>query len=164
MSYCTIGDARRKLSSEAVDLRLDDGDDGSDALEAADAEINQAAWYLYSEASLLTNVWVKQRATDIAAYELCIRRGNPAPASVVERYTRALELLEKVRSGSLLIPKCVMSKASAPTMSNVRPTLRPYPRSVVERSRSTGKPEGYVQNNRDPWDRILGTVNLDFVI
>lgn len=165
MPYCTITDLQQRLSSSGVSLRIDDGvgdDDVDAAIEEADQEIEQACHYLYTAASLATNTWVKHKAKSIALYFLCIRRGNPAPASVELQYTRALEQLERVRLGQLNIPRAVMSKAAAPTMSNVRPTLRPFPRSVVEKQRSTGKPEGYQQNNRDPLDRM--NILLDYTI
>lgn len=162
MAYATLTEARHVLSSSGVDLRLDDGDDGSDAIEETDQEIEQATHYLYTAASLATSRWVKQKAKNILAYLLCTRRGNPAPAGIAERYVRALEQLERVRLGVLNIPGAVMSKAAVPTMSNMRPTMRPFPRSVVERQRSTGKAEGYQQKNNDPLDRT--NFNLDYTI
>ena len=162
MAYCTATDIDNVLSSTGVDLRTDDGTEATlvaEVIEEADQEIEQAAHYLYTAASLATNVWVNHRAKDIAAFLLCERRGNPAPASLARKFDRAIELLEKVRIGGLLIPGAVMSKALAPTMSNVRSTLRPFPRSVIEKTRSTGKPEGYNQSNVDPLDRTNATLN-----
>lgn len=163
MAYCTQTDLEHQLSADGVDLRIDDDVSAvAEVLEEADTEIDQACYYIYSQASLAVNAWVKHKAKTIASYLLCVRRGIPAPSSVVEKYQRALEILEKVRQGAIFIPKAVMSKAAAPTMSNVRPTLRPFPRTVVEKNRSTGKPEGYRQNNLDPWDRT--NLYLDFQI
>lgn len=162
MAYCTQSDIEHVLSSTGVDLRTDDGVEATlvaDAIEEADMEIDQACLYLYTAASLAASNWVKHKAKAMAAYFLCIRRGNPAPASIAAAFERAIELLEKVRLGALAIPGAVMSKAAAPTMSNVRPTLRPFPRSVIEKSRSTGKPEGYKQSNVDPLDQT--NQNLD---
>lgn len=166
MPYCTITDLQHVLSSTGVSLRVDDGvaaEEVAECIEEADQEIEQATHYLYTAASITASVWIQHRAKNIAAYLLCCRRGNPGPASLEARYTRAIEQLEKVRLGQLLIPGAVMSKAAAPTMSNMAPSLRPHPRSVVETKKSTGKAEGYNQNNRDPWDKLV-TENLDFAI
>ena len=90
----------------------------------------------------------------IAAKLLCERAGNAPPPGVQARYTRALDRLERVRKGTLLIPNAAVRKTLAPVLSTPRIRIDPWPRSVIERSRSTGTPQGYTQNV-DRLDQIL---------
>ena len=166
MAFCTATDIDNVLSATGVDLRVDDGVEATlvaEAIEEADSEIDQATYYLYTAASLASNAWVNHRAKYLAAEALCFRRNNSPSASLALKCKDIRAELERVRTGSLMIPRAVMSKAAAPTMSNIRPALRPHPRGVVETKRSTGTAEGYNQNNRDPWDRLT-TEHLDFCI
>jgi hypothetical protein len=57
-----------------------------------------------------------------------------------------MDRLEKIRLGLLAVPNLPIRKEMAPVMSNVRIRLDPFPRTVVEQTNSTGKPEGYNQH------------------
>src|ERR1700721_135167 len=88
--YCDPGDIQRRLSVEGQLLRTQDYGKGSIAGEAGVIEdciwdatetINMFCNPLYDPGALVRSGWVNRRATDIAVYNLCIRRGNPAPSS-----------------------------------------------------------------------------------
>lgn len=166
MSYCTQADIEAQLSSDGVDLRLDDDPDAiDDVLDEADWDVKEALAGLFTAASIAASGWVRHKAKAIATHLLCTRRGNPGPGSVEQRYTEAKEKLLAIANGNYAMANAaglVWSKAAVPQMSNVRPVLRPFPRTVIERNRSTGKAEGYPKNNEDPFDRT--NVNLSYQI
>lgn len=137
-----------RLSVEAVALRLDDvpPTELGGVIEDALTQIDEHCWLRYPPEALLANDWVLERAADLGAFLLCERRDNCAGPGMTRKYERALERLEKVRLGNLQIPNCATRKASAPVTSGMRVRLDPFPRSVVELYRSTGKAQGYTQN------------------
>src|SRR4051794_14113269 len=151
--YFSRSDLQNRLSADGVSYRTDDAPPGTDRDVYAEASsiIDEHCWVNYDPVQLATSDWVRHRATDIGAVLFCEDRGNPAPPGTVRRYERTMERLELVRLGQLLIPGLPLRKASAPVVSNVRVQQFPYPHTVVERSRSTGKAEGYSQRT-DPLD------------
>lgn len=157
--YTNLTAIQNRLSANGVALRIDDvpPDTLGDVIGEASSIIDEYAATIYTQASLQTSNLIYYKATDIAMYLLCERRGNPAPMSVGARYERAMEFLAKVQVGQVRVWDAVERKVSAPTMSNLRVILRPYNRSVVESGvlRSTGTVTQYTQN-RDPWDVIGG--------
>lgn len=146
--YCTIKDLENRLSAEGVSARSDDEppDDLGDCINDASTQIDEHLYFLYDPAQLATSDWVRQRCADVAAFLLCERRGNPPPVGIAKKYERAMERLEMVQLGQLAVPALPVRKELAPVLSNVRVRLDPFPRVVVERSHSTGTPEGYQQN------------------
>jgi phage gp36-like protein len=154
--YCTAGSLDNRLSREGVDFRTDDmpPDALGDVLEEASREIDEYALLNYAEADLGASPVVAQWCTTIAAVHLCERRGNPVPGSLIRKYDKIIEKLEKVQTGALQIPEIPMRRTNVPQLSNHRIRLDPHPRSVVERSRSTGTAKNYVQHvdRLDWWD------------
>ena len=165
-AYCTIANIQDRLSINGVTLRLDDvpPDEWGDVLNEAATIIDEHCFTRYST-NLQQSAWVVYRATDIAAQLLCERRGNPAPAVVAKRAARAIEALMRVQAGSMNIYDIPEQRTAAPTMSNVRVILRPYPRSVVETGvqRSTGTVTTYPRN-RDPYDAINAGIDLNWTL
>lgn len=150
MSYTTAAAIQQKISADGYTLRLDDsGADIQDVIDEADAEIALHCELNYSVAELESSDWIAKKARAIALFHLCERRGNSVPKPVQRAYDVAIADLERVRLGRLQIPDAAPTKSMVPVVSNVRPYLRPHPRSVVEKGRSTGTPEGYVQK-KDP--------------
>lgn len=147
-TYCAIADIQNILSADGVTYRTDDSppDTYGDVIDAASAVIDEHCFIWVLPATLATNEWVKHRAAEVASYYLCERRGNPVPPGVAQRYERAMERLELVRLGRLQIPNCAVRKTQVPVLSNGRIRLDPFPRTVIEKKRSTGKPEGYTQH------------------
>lgn len=161
-TYCTLDHVRNRLSSAGVTLRLDDAPPNADeVLDEAAAEIDQYLLRQYTSEELATSRWVKHKAADIAALFLCERRGNPPPSSIEMKAQKAYQILEKILEGQMQVPDIPSRKRTFPVMSNVRTILRPYPRTVVERTRSTGQVSDYVQTS-DPYDYL--NYYLDYVI
>ena len=153
MAYATIEGVRDRLSAGGVTLRADDSPPTAygDVLSMADDEIDWFCLEGHSEARLEASSIVVGWANDIAAFILCERRGNLPAGGIAQKYERAVEKLEKVKSGQSNIPGVPRRTGYVPRLTNMRSTMRPYNRSVAEKSRSTGTPQGYTQN-RDPWD------------
>lgn len=151
--YCVRSDLSDVISSTGVALRLDDAPPGSvsQIIDRASLDIEEYCAQRYR--NLSDSLWVTKRCAELAVYYLCLRRGNPAPIGVVQMYESCIAKLERVQKGTLKIPRMVESKSAHPVMSNMRPTLRPYPHAVVAQALSTGTPEDYHQN-RDPWDTL----------
>jgi hypothetical protein len=166
--YCTSEDMADILSQAGVDLASSDyppSDYGNAIAKAG----NQIDFYLgrrYQPTSLAQSDLVKDWAAILACSFLRRRRGNPMPAGIASLVEEAKAQMEMVRRGQTEIPGIGVRKTSAPAMSVIRPTMRPFPRTVVEKSRGTtagGKPEGYKQHT-DPFDAAGGNAGLDFVI
>jgi phage gp36-like protein len=150
--YTDRAQIQGRVSTVGTALRLDDNAGAiTQVIEEATTEVNGYCLLLYSAAQLAASYWVRQRATDIAVWFLCARRNNPPPKVVQQRYEKALEDLERVRLGVLVIPDAAQSKAAAPVLSNQRVRLWPFPHVVTEPSQSTGTPTGYT-GNEDPVD------------
>lgn len=145
--YCTTSDVWHRLSTEGANLRVDD-DPGTlqEVLDDAAVLVNEHCELRYSVAQLAVSDWVRKRAADVAAALLCERRGNPVPVGMARKFDRTTARLEQIRLGTFLIPDIGLRKTEVPVLSNVRVRLDPFPRTVVERNRSTGKPEGYTQH------------------
>lgn len=158
--YTTAEKIQRRMSTIAVDLRLDDLEDQAieqtaaydQVIEDASVEVNGYCLTTYSAAALAASPWIEKKTRDIAIYFLCLRRLNKAPASVQAEYEKALADLERVQAGEIRIPDAPQSRATVPVMSNQGVRLDPVPHTVVDRNRSTGPvPQGYVQQV-EPYD------------
>lgn len=148
LAYCSQNDIINRLSADGVTYRTDDNPPTTlgDVIVDAGTQIDEHLFFLYDPNQLVQSDWVRERAADIASYLLCERRGNPVPPGIAAKYERTMERLEKIRLGLLAVPNLPIRKEQAPVLSNVRVRLDPFPRVVVERSNSTGTPEGYQQN------------------
>lgn len=142
--YCTTTDLVNRMSAEGVQYRIDDDPPtalGDVLAEAADT-VDEHCWTMYSQAALAGSSWIKERCADIAAYLLCERRGNPVPPGIAQKHDRTLKKLERVQLGLLQVPFLAVLRTAVPIMSQPRIRLDPFPRVVIEKSRSTGKVEG----------------------
>lgn len=145
-SYCSVSDLNRRLSTAGIDLRVDDDTTtAGTAITDASTEINGYCQTRYDPVSLAASAWIRKKCTDIATFFVCERRGNPPPGSVKRAYDQAIEDLKLVESGTKKIADAPGRKTSVPVLSAPRIQLIPYPRTVIEQSRSTGNPEGYPQ-------------------
>lgn len=147
-AYCSLNDVKNRLGTLGVQLRLDDTPPTSadgDVLDEASREIDGGCLRKYTEANLALSPWVKHRCADIATFFLCQRRLNAVPAAATQRYTKAMELIEKVRKGYYKIPDIPARSTSAPHLANQHVQNEPSPRVVIERARSTEKPTDYAQ-------------------
>jgi len=149
--YCTQADVESILSSAGVLDRLDDEGDQyvtstelvamTDIITDASETVNFYAWSRYSGESLATSNWVKRRTAELAAYELCTRRGNPAPEAVEAKALAAQEMLSKVRDRNHPIPGIGLRRILAPAWSNIRCDARYNWKVIrVERGTSTSEP------------------------
>lgn len=163
VAYCTLQDMQNRLSVMGVSLRVDDvpPTDLGDVIIEASTVIDEYCFHRYTPTAMLTSAWVEYRATDIACYFLCERRGNPVPIGIAQRYERTMKKLERVYDGKFNIYDCPERRTPAPTMSNMRVIFRPFPRSVVETGtkRSTGQVTQY-DRTRDPWDIVNAGFDL----
>lgn len=145
--YCTSTHIQKRISQIGIDLRVDDDPTSvASVIEEASIEINGYAELKYSTQSLTSSEWIRLKCTDIATFYLCQRRLNTAPKSASDRFEKAIADLEKVMMGVLTIPDAPRRKAAVPVLSAPRIRLTPFPRTVVEQSRSTGQAQGYAQN------------------
>ena len=148
--YCAISDVQNRLSADGVTYRTDDAPPtaNGDVLDEASREIDWYCLTQYAETDLATSRWVKHQCAVIASYLLCERRGNPVPSGIARKYDRLVKKLEAVQSGARVIPDLGRRRTDVPTVSNVRPRLDPFPRTVVERNRSSSRdrPTDYTQN------------------
>lgn len=163
LAYCTLNDIKDVLSTEGVDLRLDDSPPSTyaDVIDEASQSVAFYTWERYSDSTLAANLWIKHATKVVGALLLCERRGNPVPVGILERFGRYEKQLELIRTAKAKIPNAALRKSAVPVMSNLRAVTRPYPRIVVEGTQSTGHPENYSQN-RDPIE--LSGLQLDYII
>lgn len=148
--YCSLNDVKNRLSTAGVTYRIDDtppdATDG-DVLDEASRIIDDYCLLHYAEAQLAVSPIVMHWTANIAAMLMCERRGNPVPVGIHSKYERTLKRLERVQLGATLIADIPMRKTQVPVLSNVRVRLDPFPRTVVEKRRSTGTPENYKQHS-----------------
>lgn len=145
-ALCSSSDVQKILSSVGLSLRIDDDATATTwAIEEASVDVYGFAALQYEEADLVASNWITRIAARLAAWYVCIRRGNPVPKSIDRIKESAWEQLEQVETGKKKIPDAPMRKELAPVLSNLRVKMRPFPRTQVEVNRSTGTAEGYVR-------------------
>ena len=163
---CTQTDIENRLSVDGVAYRIDDDPTVIDSvIENAGSYISECCLLRYSATNLLASIWVKHRATDIAAYLVCERRGNPVPAGIARAFERLFPangspgVMEKIRRGQRMIPDIPERRDAVPVLSNMRVKLAPFPHAVVETNRSPKRnlPTDYAQNV-DPLDYLYDYV------
>jgi phage gp36-like protein len=149
--YCDWADVKTVLGTEGIELRTDDltPTERDEILDEASRELDFYLLTIYAEARLASSPTVKRWCAVVAAQCLSNRRGNPAPTGVQGKFERVIEKLELVAKGTRQIPDIGRRKTEAPVLSSPRIVFGPHPHTVIERTRSTGKPENYRQN-RDP--------------
>lgn len=154
--YCALADLQDVLSESGVTLRSDDDPPTTlgGAIAKAGNTIDRYLYRRYDPANLVQSNTIKDLAAAIACFYLSTRRGNSPPPGVAIQYDEAIAYLTEVKSGQNEIPGIAARKSYVPVISKMRATLRPYPRTVVERSQgshATGEPENYPQHT-DPYD------------
>lgn len=126
-TYTSVAEIRRIYSTDAVNLRLDDDDDGyvsptddvyTDLVYEATDMVNLYCEQWYDPSDMAENSWVRRQATWIACYLLSQRRGNPSQYG--KRYEEIVGLLEKVQAGQLQIPRLPHRADFTPAVSNFR--------------------------------------------
>lgn len=157
--YCSIDDVADILSRIGITLAVDD-DPPSEygaVIARAGNQIDKYCFKRYLPDELVKSDLVKDWAAILAAYYLRTRRGNPCPQGLKPLYDETIDDLTEIKTGVNEIPGIVPRKSYVPVLCILKPTLRPYPRVVVERSRgssATGTAENYTQKNNDPYDRF----------
>lgn len=128
---CTSADEITDLlSSEGVEVRLDDDDDdfvnGAESARLSTGIINYATSRVnlflgerYTPADLVTSWQVHDWATIIGAVKLCRRRGNPVPKTLLRDYNAATEEMQMVRDHDLSLSDIGEIESSQPSMSNM---------------------------------------------
>lgn len=142
LSYTTEDQVEVRASVVGVDLRTDDDtaptiNPMTDCISRASATIDFYCSAKYSTTGLAASRFITKLATDLALWELCKRRLNPAPNSVAADAEAAIALLEKISTGEALIPGVARSIGMAPTVVNHRIDLRGYPGSRTDLNRSS---------------------------
>lgn len=113
--YATETDLDNILSPFGVQVRTDDTDSGSTDESIISAVLTQASsdinFYLFQRYPLSTLapggtplVWVEMACSFIAAKYLCMRRGNPVPEQVEEKYQQVIEALRDIEAGKRQLP------------------------------------------------------------
>lgn len=137
--YCSQDDLEQTLSVSGVDLRLDDNPSDTDhVIDDASAQIDAYLLTHYSPAQLAQSRWVKHACSYIALYNLCMRRANSVPGSILKKYEETIKMLEKAALGQFRMGDISPKRPSIPFMSNMRPSVNPWPHTVVMKEKSTG--------------------------
>lgn len=140
-------------------LRIDD-DVTTAAIDGvirdASVEVYSYLGTLFDDATLAASEVVQLYATDIALWFLCARRNNPIPGTVQSRYDDAIQRLQAIRLGQMTLPDAAMSAGTAPSMSNQRVKMHPYPH-VVTRDPTTGMVAPSYPQRRDVNDPLGGS-------
>jgi hypothetical protein len=155
--YTTTADIQYVLSESGVTFRADDWKGSSteaarvaSAIEATATRMNMIFqnFTLYSLVSLAANEWCKWCNAWLAAAELCRRRGNAPPQSILEREQYYEGYLKLLQNGVVMvIPGTPPTYDGRPAMTNF--TVEPARVMPVRRQPdiSTGKePDGNVQS------------------
>lgn len=157
--YVTQDDMEGLLSTEGVNLRLDD--DGNDTVSAAElvrlttyarnyatGRINMYCLGRYDAADLATSWVVNEWATYIACHWLSRRRGNPALFK--DEYDEAISELKQIKAGQLNLEELAERNPGWPSWSNTRVDFRyPLKKIRVERPISEQSPTSGLPRNRD---------------
>ena len=125
---CTAVQIERYLSTLGVMLNSDhdylgvrDDDVIDDCIGRASAEIIGTLSPLYPQSELELSALVSEWCVVMAAYYLCIRRGNPPPDSLANQYERIWSdggFIYRARKGAFIIPGIKGSSVNAPAITN----------------------------------------------
>lgn len=160
--YCTREDIDDIWSDVGVNFRAADGSEEPDFLEKdglivriirqATDRVNYYTLQRYSAAVLAASDFITEATAIIAAYKLGMRRGNPVPQSLYDRYIEVMEELKGIKSGVVQLPGSAEKFATYPTLSNLRWDGRYRENKIrVRNLSSTGKPPtgGPTQNKEE---------------
>lgn len=170
-NYCTMDDIADLMSQNGMQLCLDDNPPSLNAnvLDKAGNLVDRYLCRRYDPSQLALSPVIRDCCAAIGAYYLGGgRRGNPAAQGFATMYEDVIAYFVELKKGLNEIPGIAARKSYAPIISVMRSTLRPFPRTVVERSRSSqaaGGPENFV-GAPDPWDTFgfnaSGWLNCSF--
>lgn len=107
-----------------------------DAIWAATAEMDMFLAAIYDRAEMVDCALVVDWCTKLAAYRVCLNRGNEAPSGLVEEIKGIREHLLEIKKGMIQIPGMNPAFTWAPTMSN-RVVTRNYARKSVRIDKQT---------------------------
>jgi len=130
MTYCTVGDITRMLSSAGVSAFSDHNEDGvsdegviDDCIDQAAQEIDFALHERYDPDQLVQSPIITRWATTLAAYFLCQRRGNPVPEPIQREAERILfdddSALSEIRRGNRWLPGLEPNRGQSPSFANM---------------------------------------------
>jgi hypothetical protein len=146
LPYTTADQIDRLAGAMAVNLRTDDDDEDTLIDQAIDYASNQVEFYChkYSVTELAANGWVRDAATIIAVKWLCLRRLNDVPGAIAKEWEEVfLPQLTAIQQGKAMVPRASTSRNPA-TVTNHATDLRRFNNQIrVDRTRSTGRADGY---------------------
>ena len=158
-TYCTQTDVEAYMSTLGVRDRLDDDEDGNisaaeqvrltDCIINATETVNFYTIHRYKPQYLAQSNWVCRRATELATYDLCTCRGNPAPTSVAERAKQAQDWLEQIHNIQYKVPLIPERRVLAPSWSSLRANPR-YNFKVIRVELNTGSTTEPTQATAQP--------------
>jgi phage gp36-like protein len=154
LQYCTLADLQNRLSDDGVNLRVDDKPTVTTAvINRATTKLDGYLRPRYDPVTqLAASAWVTEACATVAAYYLCGRRANPVPATLRRDFEDLINPdgksgeLQLIRRDQMNLPDVPMRKVEVPVLSQPRIRLDPFPRTVIERNRSTGQAQGYTQH------------------
>ena len=129
-TYTSKTEIEALISKEGLELHIDDqqtgpqglqtGDVIDDAIEYATDEMNSRLLHLYEAVNLSNSLWVRGRATIIAASWVFQRCGNPGYYNErVERIEKELDVIANTYPHRF-VPRVVPRGDEIPAMSNLR--------------------------------------------
>lgn len=155
-TYCVRADIESILSTVGLVSAVDDDESGgpgisvaeeahvTNAIERAAVEMNHSLDRQYVLSDLSGNDWCKWCNASLAALAMATRRGQPAPASLVEEVSQYRKQLEEIRWGRDSVPEANPSYNHLPTVTNFKVQPGKYVAPIrVDTNESTGPaPEG----------------------
>ena len=156
--YSSEAEVMRLLGENATYLMTEDWEhiDKSpvwdNILSYVDETIDQYVGQKYAHADLVSNAYIRRRATILAAHLLSSRRGNPS--LYIRERDNILGELDQIRSGRLHVMGAVPRGRTAPSVRNyvMQPTAY-HPQRVIG-SKSTGSDYTGVDKAWEPYMMI----------
>lgn len=154
--YCTSGDMDDLLSIVGNDSAIDDLNNQTITSDQT-AYRNQCIYWAtarvdfylanrYPPAGLVQSWLVNDWATVCACYKEKTRRGNPSPASLVDRYKEACADMKLVHDGLFEVPMTALREQGLPAWSNMKLDLGYSQKKLrVERQISDKRPTDFTQ-------------------
>lgn len=121
--YTSQAELERVFSITAVNRRADLDKDGiadplviDETANIATDEINLYCEPHYNASDMVNNLWIRRQATYIGCFHLSLLRGHPAQFKTY--YEKIVQWLEKIREGSLQVPRLYKKSNMSPSVSN----------------------------------------------
>ncbi len=145
MYFTSQAEMEREFSVTGVSNRVDDYSGGdvttlmNEIIIQATSEVKAILNSIFDDEDLVTNVWVRRRATLIGCYFLSIRRGNPS--EYYNQYLDAMADLQDARDGKVFLDIAISGQRAL--MVNVSTDNRyPFQPIRVDTVSSTSGTEG----------------------